>query len=121
MELQPISAAGRRFVGLAERHIEAFRERAAAHDRDASFPSENFEDLRKSGATAAFVPEDLGGLGLDSIHDWATGIERLARGDASTAIALNMHLAISRTLSGVLRAACERGDAEATALHEREW
>ena len=118
MELQPTTAAGRHFVEIAERHIETFRERAAGHDRDGTFPAENFEDLRKSGAVGAFVPEDLGGLGLDSVHDWATGIERLARGDASTAIGLNMHLAISRTLAQMLRAARERGDAEATARNE---
>ena len=96
MQLQPDSTAGRRFVEIAESHIESFRARASQYDRSASFPTENFDDLRKSGAAGAFAPEDLGGLGLESVHDWATGIERLARGDASTAIALNMHLAISR-------------------------
>ena len=94
MELQPTTPAGRRFVEIAEKHIEELRERAPEHDREGSFPSENFEALCRSGAVAAFVPEDLGGLGLDSTRDWAIGIERLARGDASTAIALNMHLAI---------------------------
>lgn len=118
MELKPTTQPGRRFVELVETHEESFRERAAAHDRDGTFPAENFEDLRKSGIAGAFAPEDLGGLGLDSIHDWATGIERLARGDASTAIALNMHLAMSRTLAQVLRGARERGDAEAVARNE---
>lgn len=118
MELQPTTAAGQRFVEIAEGHIETFRERASQHDRDASFPAENFEDLRKSGAVGAFAPEDLGGLGLDSVHDWATGIERLARGDASTAIGLNMHLAISRNLGQALNAARERGNAEAIARNE---
>jgi alkylation response protein AidB-like acyl-CoA dehydrogenase len=118
MQLQPDSTAGRRFVEIAESHIESFRARASQYDRSASFPTENFDDLRKSGAAGAFAPEDLGGLGLESVHDWATGIERLARGDASTAIALNMHLAISRNLGQALRAARQRGDAEATARNE---
>ena len=83
MEIQPATEAGRRFVEICESHVPTFRERAALHDRDASFPAENFEDLKKSGAAGAFAPADLGGLGLDSVHDWATGIERLARGDAS--------------------------------------
>ena len=77
MELQATTEAGRRFVEIAEKHIEGFRQRAAEHDREGSFPSENFEELRKSGAVADFVPEDLGGLGLDSAHDWAIGIEEL--------------------------------------------
>jgi alkylation response protein AidB-like acyl-CoA dehydrogenase len=50
VELKPHTDAGCRLVEIAESHIEAFRERAAAHDREASFPSENFDDLRKSGA-----------------------------------------------------------------------
>ena len=118
MQLQATSAAGKRFVELAESHVETFRERAARHDRDGSFPAENFDDLRKSGAVGAFAPEDLGGLGLGSVHDWATGIERFARGDASTAIALNMHLAISRNLGQALQAARLRGDTEAIARNE---
>ena len=118
MEIQPATEAGRRFVEICESHVPTFRERAALHDRDASFPAENFEDLKKSGAAGAFAPADLGGLGLDSVHDWATGIERLARGDASTAIALNMHLAISRNVAGGLAAARERGDAASTARNE---
>jgi len=104
MQLEPQTEAGRRFVDLAEHHIESFRGRAAAHDAAGTFPVENFEDLVKSGALAAQVPEELGGLGLDSIHDWAVGLERLGRGDASTAIALNMHLAVSRNLAGAWRA-----------------
>jgi alkylation response protein AidB-like acyl-CoA dehydrogenase len=118
MELQPTTDAGRRFVEIAESHAETFRDRAAEHDREGSFPSENFEELKESGAVAAFVPEDLGGLGLRSVHDWAVGLERLARGDASTAIALNMHLAISRTLSQALAGARAQGEAESVARNE---
>lgn len=118
MQLTPNTSAGRRFVEVLERHAQPFRERAAAHDRAGSFPSENFEALRRGDAVGAFVPEELGGLGLESIHDWTAGIERLARGDASTAIALNMHLAISRNMAQGHRAARERGDAEAAARSE---
>ncbi len=63
--LEPLTDAGRRFVSAVEAHAETFRERAGAHDRDGSFPVQNFDDLKKSGAMAAFVPEALGGLGLD--------------------------------------------------------
>ncbi len=97
--LEPLTSAGRRFVAAVEAHSGAFRERADAHDRDGSFPVQNFDDLKKSGAMAAFVPEELGGLGLDSVHDWTVGLSRLGSADASTAIALNMHLAVSRMLA----------------------
>ena len=118
MQLQAHTDAGRRFVEIAEGHIESFRARADEHDRTATFPAENVEDLKKSGALAAFVPAGLGGLGLTSVHDWATGVERFARGDASTAIALNMHLAISRQMAMGLVGARAKGDAEGIARGE---
>ena len=113
MSLAPDTEAGRRFVEIAEGHAEAFRERAPAHDRAGTFPEENVRDLQKSGAIAAFVPEELGGLGLASVRDWATGMERFGRADASTAIALNMHLTMSRNLAGAWRGALARSDADA--------
>lgn len=97
--MEPYTEAGARFVEIAESHVEPFRARASEHDREASFPSENFEELERSGMSAAFVPKELGGLGLESVHDWALGLERLGRADASTGIALNMHLAVSRNLA----------------------
>ncbi len=118
MELQPGTEAGRRLVAIAEGHIESFRKRAPDHDREATFPVGNFEELQESGFAAAFVPERLGGLGLDSVRDWAIGIERLARGDASTAIAINMHLAISRNVAGAFAGSSAHGDAETAARNE---
>jgi alkylation response protein AidB-like acyl-CoA dehydrogenase len=110
MQLQPRTEAGSRFVALAEGHVDAFRERAREHDVAGTFPALNIEELKKSGAMAAFVPEALGGLGLDSVHDWALGVERLGRGDASTAIAINMHLAVTRIMAGGWRSSVARGD-----------
>jgi alkylation response protein AidB-like acyl-CoA dehydrogenase len=91
-ELQPISEPGRRFVALAEEHAADFATRAAQHDRDGTFPHENFDAMKQSGFLAAPVPAELGGLGLFSMHDMAVGISRLARGDGSTSIAVYMHL-----------------------------
>ena len=109
-ELQPTTEAGKRFVAIAAQHRDAFRERAPAHDEAASFPAENIDDLKASGGMAVFVPEELGGLGLASIHDWIVGLERMARADASTAIAVTMHYGVTRNLAGAWRAAVERGD-----------
>ncbi len=116
--LEPRTETGRRFVALAEGHAESFRARAATHDAEGTFPAENFDDLKKSRGLAAFVPEELGGLGLDSVHDWAVGLERLGRGDASTAIALNMHLGVSRMLAGQWRGARAHADADGAARFE---
>jgi alkylation response protein AidB-like acyl-CoA dehydrogenase len=99
MRWQARTPGGERFVELAEGHVDAFRKRADEHDRESTFPLENIEDLKQSGVLGAFVPGDLGGLGVASVHDWALGLERLGRADPSTAIALNMHLGMSRNLS----------------------
>ena len=76
MQLQATSAAGKRFVELAESHVETFRERAARHDRDGSFPAENFDDLRKSGAVGN--PDRKTARRSSSMGDAGGEIERLA-------------------------------------------
>src|SRR4051794_8070386 len=91
-ELLPTTEPGRRFVALAENHAIEFAARAERHDREGSFPFENFEDMRSSGFLAGVVPREHGGLGVDSLYDLMVGMSRLARGDASTAIAANMHI-----------------------------
>lgn len=109
-ELEARTAAGERFVRLAEEHAEAFAARAEKHDREGTFPFENFDDLRTSGFMAATAPEWSGGLGLESLHDLMVGMSRLARGDGSTAIAANMHVAGVAVVSRMLRRARTAGD-----------
>lgn len=113
MQLQPTTAAGQQFATLAAEHAAVFRERAAAHDAAGTMPAENYDDMKRSRFVAAFVPEELGGLGLESIHDWCAGLERLSRGDPSTAIAIDMHFGSSRGLAIRWRAARAAGDAKA--------
>jgi alkylation response protein AidB-like acyl-CoA dehydrogenase len=91
-ELTPLTEPGRRWVEIAESCVDGFAERAAEHDAAGSFPFESIEELRSNGFVAAQVPEELGGLGATSVHDWAVAMTRLGRGDGATAIAVNMHL-----------------------------
>ena len=81
-ELKPITEPGKRFVALAEDHAEDFAKRSGEHDTAGSFPHENIKALQQSGFLAPRVPEELGGMGVTSSHDFATGMSRLARGDA---------------------------------------
>jgi len=110
-ELKPTSAAGSRLIDAAEGLIAAFRERADLADREARVCAENYRDMQSCGLAAAFVPAQLGGFGLTSIHDWTLGIATLARGDGSTAIAINMHLAVSRGLAVAYAAQLRNGRA----------
>ncbi|MEX0781712.1 MAG: acyl-CoA dehydrogenase family protein [Dehalococcoidia bacterium] len=68
-----------------------FAERAERHDRDGTFPFENFADLREAGFLALTVPAALGGHEA-SLTTFLHVQEEIARGDGSTALALNMHL-----------------------------
>ena len=92
IELTATSAAGARLVALAEELSEQLGERAAVHDREGSYPFEAIHALKAAGYFVAPVPEELGGLGVFSAHDMVVASSRLARGDASVAIGVNMHL-----------------------------
>lgn len=78
-------------LDLAGRLADSFSARAAEHDRDGSFPFENFEEMRQTRYLALTLPESVGGMGA-SILDFALCQERLAQGDGATALAVNMHL-----------------------------
>jgi L-evernosamine nitrososynthase len=93
IELTAHTATGARLVSIAEKLSEQLAERAAEHDRDGTYPFEAIEALKTAGYFAAPVPVELGGLGVSSAHDLVVASSRLARGNASVAIGVNMHLA----------------------------
>ena len=92
IELTAHTDAGARLVAIAEVLSDAFTARAAEHDRDGTYPFEAIDALKTAGYFAAPVPVELGGLGVSSAHDLVVASSRLARGDASVAIGVNMHL-----------------------------
>ena len=92
IELTAHNAAGARLIALAEDLSAQLAARAAEHDRDGSYPFEAIDSLKAAGYFAAPIPIDLGGLGVSSAHDLVVASSRLARGDASVAIGVNMHL-----------------------------
>ncbi len=110
--LQPLTEPGRRFVALAEHHAEHFASRAEEHDKLGSLALENIRDLQASRCLAACISEELGGWNLTSLHDLVAGVSRFGRGDGSIAIAVNMHLATTWTLSYLHRHMKLTGDEE---------
>ena len=92
----PRTDAQARLLRVAAELAPRFAERAAAHDRDASFPHENIEEPRASGYLAAPVPEEYGGPG-HGLTDVALAQLALAQGDGSTALAVGMHLMVVGT------------------------
>ena len=102
------------FVPLAAALGAEFALEAAAHDRDNTFVEENFERLREAGYLRLAVPSELGGLGA-TMRQVCYAQAELARGCASTALAVNMHLYL--TLANVFR--WRRGAAAAEGLLRR--
>jgi L-evernosamine nitrososynthase len=92
IELTAHTEPGARLVAIADGLREQLAARAAEHDRDASYPFEAIDALKAAGYFTAPVPVELGGLGVSCAHDLVLGSSRLARGDASVAIGVSMHL-----------------------------
>jgi hypothetical protein len=63
---------------------------AEQHDREASFPFENFERLSESGLLSLTVARGLGGRGASAL-EVAKVLGILAQGDPATALVLAMH------------------------------
>jgi alkylation response protein AidB-like acyl-CoA dehydrogenase len=109
-ELTANTEPGRRLAALAGRLAEQLAAGAAAHDRDASYPYESVDALKSSGYYAAPVPAQLGGMGVDSVHDLIVASSRLAQGDASVAIGVNMHMAVLVNIARLWKRAEAAGD-----------
>lgn len=77
-------------IDIAAALAEEFRQGAAEYDRTGDFPSANYERMRTEGYLRALVPAELGGLGA-GILEMSHAQQALARGCASTALAVNMH------------------------------
>jgi len=78
------------FFDCAKLLASEFAARAAQHDRDASFPFENFKELSEAGLLALTVPTALGGAGAGA-RDAAQIIGIFDKADPSTALVLSMH------------------------------
>ncbi|WFU30780.1 acyl-CoA/acyl-ACP dehydrogenase [Bradyrhizobium brasilense] len=87
-ELHP--ADGPEHIARALRLADVFAARAPAHDRDASFPFENFADLSREGLLALTVPAALGGGGAGA-RDATRVLGIIGKADPSTALVLSMH------------------------------
>ena len=99
LELAATTGPGARLVTLAESLAADFATRAAAHDREGTYPHASVDALRDTGYLAAAVPHEHGGMGVASVHDLIVAASRLARGDASVAIGANMHMAVLRNIA----------------------
>lgn len=89
---------------LPDALLERFRERAAQHDSDNTFPHDDLADLTDAGYLALFAPTEIGGAGL-GLAEVSLLQQRLATAAPATALAINMHL----VWTGVAKALADRG------------
>jgi alkylation response protein AidB-like acyl-CoA dehydrogenase len=87
---EPVPSGSADPVERARLLAPRFAARAEAHDRDASFPFENFAELSEAGLLALTVPAALGGGGAD-LQNTARVLGILGKADPSTALVLSMH------------------------------
>ena len=81
---------------------ERFAPRAEKYDRAATFPVDDYEDLRTSGFLALCVPEEHGGLGAE-FETYCLVAEQIAQGNSSTALTYNMHALTMLTMGPLIR------------------
>lgn len=74
-----------------------FAVRAPQHDRDGSFPFENFTDLHQAGLLALAAPRELGGQGA-SLAQLGEVIGAIGQGDPATALVLIMQYIQHRSM-----------------------
>lgn len=89
---------------LPDDMLERFRERAAVHDRENTFPDDDLAELRARGYLAILAPVELGGSGL-GLAEASVLQQRLATAAPATALAVNMHL----VWTGVAKVLAARG------------
>jgi alkylation response protein AidB-like acyl-CoA dehydrogenase len=89
-----LTARQRDLLGLAEELGMRFGGRAARYDLEASFPFENYDEMREAGLLKLCVPASHGGLGAD-LFTYALVSATLGKHCAATALTFNMHACAS--------------------------
>jgi len=89
---------------LTDELLARFRQRAARHDAENTFPTDDLADLTAAGYLAILAPAELGGGGL-GLAEASALQQRLAAAAPATALAVNMHL----VWTGVAKVCADRG------------
>ena len=96
----PLDEKQKELIAIAENLGPTFAGRAARYDREASFPFENYADLREAGLLGLCIPEKFGGRGAD-LRTYSIVSATLGKYCGATALTFNMH-ACSTLWPGIL-------------------
>lgn len=115
----PLSEDQRRLLALAQTlGRDRFAPRAAELDRQASFPFDNYRDLREAGLLGLCVPREHGGQGAD-YATYALVSAEIGRWCGATALTFNMHVC-TMLWSGLLSEDLDMDEAERAAHRRRQ-
>jgi alkylation response protein AidB-like acyl-CoA dehydrogenase len=112
----PLTRAQRSLIELAESLGPRFAARADRYDREASFPHENYAELREAGLLGLCIPEKFGGRGAD-LRTYSIISATIGKYCGATALTFNMH-ACSMLWPGALADELDMTPAQ-RAEHER--
>lgn len=90
----PFTQQQKELIAKVDEYGVKWAQRAFEHDLEASFPTENYNDLKEMGFLGLCVPKRLGGLGAN-YRTYALVATRISYYCASTANTFNMHNANS--------------------------
>ena len=79
---------------------ECLEPRAAEVDQEADHPRKSWHDVWKHGLLAMTVPEEYGGLGLDTLT-YVMAVEQMAGGCINTAMTVHMHSVVMRYIDAL--------------------
>lgn len=117
-ELRPATTSGEQAVSAIAKLHDFLAEQAQDTDQEGRFARESVDSLAEAGVFAATVPAELGGFGVERLHDLTVITARIARADASVAVAYYMHIALAWYFARVVRFGA---DNEPGYLPRREW
>ncbi len=75
---------------FTETLLASFKKRASEADREGSFVSENYKDLKTHRLFSALIPKEFGGLGMP-YSEMCQLVRAMAHSCGSTALAFSMH------------------------------
>ncbi|MBS0338658.1 MAG: acyl-CoA dehydrogenase family protein [Proteobacteria bacterium] len=96
----PLTEKQRELISIVEAIGPGMAARAAGYDREASFPFENYAEMRKAGLLGLCVPEEFGGRGAD-LRTYSIVSATIGKYCGATALTFNMH-ACSTLWPGIL-------------------
>ncbi|WP_077065138.1 acyl-CoA dehydrogenase family protein [Gracilibacillus massiliensis] len=88
-----VSENSRSYIEDVKKLAEIFAGRANQVDEEATFPYENFEEIKESGLLSLTVPKEYGGSGINLV-EFLQVQQQLAKGDGPTALSLGWQLGV---------------------------